>query len=150
MKRVLLDTSFLLPTLGIRVEHPQIQDVLTWLQTQQPLNLIFYTDLTILEAHWVLIRHSRGSPIETSRFFQGLQAVMEDYSLATTTPKHWELAWQLLNLGHNDLLDCLLVAMAATDQLYLVTIDQNLTRFLERNQQSHLRSWVWLPSDLLE
>jgi len=149
MKRVLLDTSFLLPTLGIRVEDPQIQKVLDWLQEQHLPNLIFYSELVLLEAHWVLIRRSRRDQVDEARFFQGLQAIIEDYVLAATTPEHWQLAWNLKNLGHGDLVDCLLVAIAARNQLYLLTVDQPLTKFLEMNQLNHLKQWVLLPSDLL-
>lgn len=75
---------------------------------------------------------------------------MEDYVHAATIPEHWQLAWSLRNLGHEDLIDCLLVAIAARDQLYLVTVDKRLTSFLEKNKQSQLRQWVLLPSELLE
>lgn len=137
--KVLVDTSFLLPALGVRVENR----VLRAIQLFRRLD-VYYAEASLLEAMWKLLK---VAPLEKlGRIAQGIEAIRETYKLATPTLQAYALAFKLYRLGHKDYIDDLLYATASTMGALFLTIDDDFVKFLEKTDMP--LDIVVFPEDL--
>jgi len=124
--RLLLDTSYILPTLGVEV--PEVEAALERLLRLRRRGLveIYYSSVSLLEA---LAKAAKlGVPPDAVE--QGLIAIAAGYRAAEAGPEAWLLAYELRRLGLRDMVDAILYATAYTSRLRLLTRDRALRRFL--------------------
>ncbi|WP_212576999.1 hypothetical protein [Staphylothermus marinus] len=75
-KRILLDTSFLLPILGFETSE-RIMNTFYKLGSYK----LYYNEISILEALWKIIKVIRGRDEEVSRIRQGVRSIIETICL---------------------------------------------------------------------
>lgn len=132
---ILLDTSFLLPTLGIATDAPVACALAEAADRRYKLR---YSRLSLLEASWVFSRVAeRGSDPDSNRaaFDRGIRSVIHSgrYSEVVEQPEAYLGALKLRSLGHRDLVDCLLYLDSVHYGLRLLTLDNGLRHFLARH-----------------
>ncbi|MEM2123325.1 MAG: PIN domain-containing protein [Candidatus Bathyarchaeia archaeon] len=136
--RVLLDTSFILPSLGIGVGD----EVSRSLKQLEGLNAeIYYSDFSILESLWIAAR-LRLNGTKLARFREGLRSIIEGgrYRRAGMDDKTFSDALELYMSGHRDLIDNILYACSVNLGLKLLTLDRELEEFIREEK---------LPENLL-
>jgi len=124
-KKLLVDTSFLLPALGIKVEENVMRTIEFFHQYE-----ICYMEVSILEAMWSILKlipHDKLNIIE-----RGIEAIRESYELVNPPPKAFIKAYEIYLNGHRDYIDNLIYATSIIQGLSLLTIDQQLINFLKR------------------
>ena len=129
--RILLDTCYILPTLGIdlgdiikaNIEALEGSDV-----------EIYYSHLSILESLWVATKIQKGK-FDSERFTLGLRSIIEGggYKRLEEDSEILTEALELYSLGHKDMIDNILYAHAARLHLTLLTEDEELKKFIREN-----------------
>ncbi len=133
--KILLDTSFLLPILGFDTSEriikafPKLRDY-----------ELHYSDLSILEALWKIVKKIRGTEEEISRVVEGIASIIESIKSAPITEGAVKDAINMYLEGHRDLIDNLLYATALAHGLKFLTVDATLKEFVET---------VGLPTDII-
>jgi PIN domain nuclease of toxin-antitoxin system len=132
IKAVLLDTSFLLPTLGIEIGKPTL-DIMARLQTSG--SELCYSDLSLLECLWVATQRIRHSDFDESIFRKGILSITKSgrYRQVQCSGEAYTNALKLYQLGHKDMIDNMLYATALNGELQLLTLDDELKTFIEDN-----------------
>lgn len=142
--RVLIDTTFLLPTLGIDVGK----------QTNRALKKlaeidaeIYYSRFSILESLWIAARNVGNSAFDIDRFSHGLRSVMESgrYEKLDESSEVFGRAVRLYQLGHVDMIDNILYASSVQFGLRFLTVDSKLRDFIE---EKDLERTLLLVDDL--
>lgn len=142
--KVLLDTSFLLPTLGINTGEA----VLEGLRLLNTLSAeIYYSRFSILEALWLAARYTKSATFNMERFTRGLRSLSKNirYHKVDEDSGIFEEALKLNILGHRDMIDNILYATSVYLGLTLLTFDKELKRFV---QEKRLKDTLTLPSQL--
>jgi PIN domain nuclease of toxin-antitoxin system len=133
--RVLLDTSFILPSLGIDVG----EEVSKGLKGIADIKAeIYYSHFSILESLWVAARLSTGATFNAESFNLGLRSIIEGdrYMKVEEDSKTFYDALKLYMLGHKDMIDNILYANSIRLNIKLLTLDNKLKEFI---QQSRLK-----------
>ena len=133
--KVLLDTSFLLPTLGVDTG----KEVLKSLKKLGEIKAdIHYSCFSVLESLWVTARLSGGVDFDTERFRHGLRSVIEGrkYVKIEEDSDIFNEALKLHVLGHKDMIDNILYAGSIHFNLKLLTLDIKLKKFISNNNLS--------------
>ncbi|MDG6950095.1 MAG: hypothetical protein JRM77_09695, partial [Nitrososphaerota archaeon] len=104
MPGVLLDTPFILPSLGIEV-GVEITESLK--NISHPNAQIFFSSFSILESLWVAARLRRSSGFAETRFFEGLRGVLDGqvYQKLDEGFEEFSEAAGLQASGHPDRID---------------------------------------------
>jgi predicted nucleic acid-binding protein len=133
MARVLLDTSFILPTLGITVSGVTSEAIR--LLAEVPRVEIYYSQFSILESMWVATRISNAK-LDTETFQMGLRSIIEGhrYKRVEEDSEIFKEAFRFYRLGHKDMIDNILYATALGLDLMLLTLDDQLKKFALGNQ----------------
>jgi len=121
--RVILDTSFLLPFLGIRTDEP-VMEALPRLRGHE----LYYSELSVLEALWKIVKVVSPNGVEV--VLRGLSEVRSHMRRAEVDEGAVKAALELYRLGHRDLIDDLLYGTALSHGFKLLTIDRTLTDFV--------------------
>lgn len=127
--KVLLDTSFILPTLGIDTG----KEVLKGLKKLAEIKAdVHYSSFSILESLWITAKLSRVVDFDTERFRHGLRSIIESrkYAKIDENSEIFHDALRLHMLGHKDMIDNILYASSAHLSLKLLTLDIELKRFI--------------------
>ena len=126
--RVLLDTTFILPTLGIDVG----EEVIEGLRKLEGAE-IYCSRFSILESLWVAIRVMKSGSFDVKRFDQGLRSIMESgkYKMIEEGCQVFKDALRMYALGHGDLIDNILYAASINLGLKLLTVDSELMEFVK-------------------
>ena len=130
--RVLLDTPFLLPSLGIDV-GPEVEKGLRSLAEADAE--IFYSRFSVLETLWVMARLLREGTFDGDRFSLGLRSVVDGgryRALEEDTYSYGE-GLRLYRLGHKDMIDNILYASSVSHGLGFMTLDRELGKFVGEN-----------------
>lgn len=109
--RILLDTFFILPTLGIDVA----KIVLDGLKKLSQIRVeIYYSRFSVLEPLWIAAKFIRNLTFDIERFTYGLKSIVQSgrYKCVNETPETFVKALELYELGHKDLIDNILYANA--------------------------------------
>ncbi|MEM0376650.1 MAG: PIN domain-containing protein [Thermofilum sp.] len=140
--RVLLDTSFILPSLGVDVGREVLQGLKRLAEAEAE---VFYSRFSILESLWVVAKLTRGKVDEA--FSVGLRSVVESGRYREVKEDAWVFreALRLYALGHRDMIDNLLYASSLRYGLQLLTLDRELKEFVRRNG---LKDTLVLPGEL--
>ncbi len=131
--KILLDTSFLLPTIGINVTHPLIPQVLKKLASQSSAWRISYTEINLVELAWIYLKtkESTDRHANAQKFYQlGLESISKRYSKLDIPVEAYLRATKLKEMGHSDLIDCLLYEIAEINRVQLITLDIPLIKFI--------------------
>ena len=126
--KVLLDTSFLLPIVGVRVA--EISDSTLrklWDLYRSGEVELYYTDFNLIEVTWKLSKLSYDSfVVET-----GLRSIERNMLKAQPKPLSVLKALELRRKGFRDMIDLLLYRTAKDNELNFLTCDTTLIKFLE-------------------
>ncbi len=141
---VLLDTSFLLPTLGIDVgeEVPASLKKLAEIKAE-----LYYSRFNILESLWVSARLTKSPAFNMERFSHGLRSIIEGgkYGKVEEDSETFKEALRLHMLGHKDMIDNILYATSCNLNLKLLTIDMELKQFIH---EKGLRDTLITPGQI--
>ena len=131
--RILLDTSFILPTLGITVSGVTPEAIK--LLAEVPKIEIHYSRFSILESLWVATRISDAA-LDAETFQLGLRSIIEGhrYKRVEEDSEIFKEAFKLYRLGHKDMIDNILYASALNLGLMLLTLDDQLRKFILEKQ----------------
>lgn len=142
--RVLLDTTFLLPTLGIDAGR-EVSKALQRLDQNQAE--IHYSRYSALESLWVAALTVGDQRPSQERFELGLRSVLKShrYAKVDEEPEIFIESLKLYKLGHKDIVDNILYACSSHFDLKLLTVDKELRKFVRDNA---LRDTLIFPDQL--
>ena len=129
MKKVLLDTSFLLPTVGIDAKR----EVLRGLEGLAHMRVqACFSRFSIMELLYAAKKFKKSGAFDKARFEDGLRSILDGgtYERAEEGSDAFLRADELRDLGHADILDNILYASSVTNGLKLLTVDQELRSFI--------------------
>ena len=125
--RILLDTSFLLPSLGVEVAGAA--EALENLKEDE----FYYSNFSVLECLWVLASLERKKvAIEMDTVETGLKSIERSYKRAVEDTEVFLEALKLRRAGHTDFIDCLLYAISLRDGLKFLSFDTELKEFVQK------------------
>jgi PIN domain nuclease of toxin-antitoxin system len=128
--RILLDTSFILPSLGIDTGKEVSKGLRTLAEAEAEIH---YSRFSILESLWVAARITGG--IIDEAFNTGLRSILEGgrYMKMEEDSKVFSEALRLYTQGHRDMIDNILYAASVNFDLKLLTVDKELKEFIRKN-----------------
>lgn len=143
-QRILLDTSFLLPSLGIEVEQ-SVTEALSKLSDGK--NKPFYSDLSLLESSWMAIKQIKKGNYQDAIYRKGLLSITKTgyYEVVSTDANDYLVALSFYQNGHKDMIDNLLYATALSNGCQFLTIDDQLRRFIKDKKYENV---ILAPKDL--
>ena len=126
--RILLDTSFVLPTLGIDTGREVSESLRKLDEVKAEL---YYSRFSILESLWIVAKLAKNNTFDADRFSQGLRSILEGgrYKGIEENSKVFEEA-----IGHRDMIDNVLYSTSLHFNLKLLTLDDELKEFVRRNK----------------
>ncbi len=138
--KVLLDTSFILPTLGIDTGKEVYQAP----RKLDDKTQICFSSLTLVEALLAIARVSKITALEQETFERGLKSIVRSgrYQAITEPPEAYVKALNLYREGHKDTIDNIIYAVFVHLDIKLLTIDK--VHSLRKNLKNTLIS----PSEL--
>ena len=127
--KLLLDTTYILPSLGVEVEG--VEPALEALKRLRGAGAVelYYSPFSLLEA----VAKASRLPVPSSAVEAGLLAVTTGYREASPTVEAWMLALELRRAGLRDVIDAVLYSTAEALRLRLLTRDRALIEFLRRH-----------------
>ena len=131
--KVLLDTSFILPTLGVDTGEEVFEGLRKLAEIEADIR---YSCFSILESLWITARLSRTVDFDTERFRHGLRSIVESrkYARIEENSDIFNDALRLHMLGHKDMIDNILYASSIHLDLKLLTIDIELKEFIDNKR----------------
>jgi len=129
--RVLLDSTFILPTLGIDTGEGVSKGLKRLAQTEAE---IYCSRFSILEALWVAAKVSGSGYLDAESFRLGLRSILEGgrYTRVEEDSEIFNEALRLHMLGHRDAIDNILYASSIRLNLKLLTLDAELGEFIHK------------------
>ena len=121
--RLLVDTSFLLPAMGIETEK-EVMEAIKYFHMAE----IHYLEVSILEAMWKIIKIVPADKLDRVR--EGIESIMETYKRVNPHPQAYIDACKLYQEGHKDYIDNLIYATSQKLHLPLLTADREFIDFL--------------------
>ena len=128
-KKLLLDTSFLLPTLGFETSD-RIMKAIPKLVNYE----LYYSGLSILEALWKITKKIKGTDDEIQRIADGVEAINETMKPIIIDNEAVKNSIKMYLLGHRDMIDNLLYSIALSNKIKLLTIDTKLIEFVTKHK----------------
>lgn len=122
---LLVDTSFLLPALGVNVEEAALKPVKRFYVIR-----VHYLEVSILEAFWGIIKIVPVDKIDRVR--TGIEAIRETYRRIDPPPEAYVDAYKLYHDGHKDYIDNLIYSTSKRMKILLLTMDEELISFLSK------------------
>jgi len=123
-KRILVDTTFLLPALGIEVKEEALKVIPTFRNFE-----VHYLEIALLEALWKTLRIVDRRKFDRVKL--GLEAIRNTYRIVTPPPDAFIDAIRIYDLGHRDVIDNLHCTTAKTLNILWLTIDYKFIRVFE-------------------
>jgi len=139
--KILVDTTFLLPALGISVEE-EAEEIIPYFRK---LN-VYYLEVGLLEAMWKIIKIVPRDKLERIRV--GVEAIRSTYNLLEPPPKAYVEAIKIYHEGHKDYIDTLHYTTAKNTNTPLLTIDYEFIEFL-RKHNYEIEKIVLTPRELV-
>ena len=139
--KILLDTIFILPTLGIDAGS-KVEETLGESKAK-----LYYSQFSILESLWIEAKISKSQSFDIERFNQGLRSIIKSgrYIKVKETCKIFEEALKLYMQGHKDIIDNILYTTSVNLNLKLLTLDTELKDFI---LSQRLKNTLISPSQL--
>jgi PIN domain nuclease of toxin-antitoxin system len=132
MPDVLLDTSFILPTLGVDIEEISSKELEIMKDLSRKTNFCCsYT--SFVEIFGLLGRRFRS--VDNSAVATGIKSLIESgiYRWVNPSSRALQLAFELRRMGHKDNIDNMLYSIAVDSQMLFLSLDQQLKRFLQKH-----------------
>ena len=144
MNKFLLDTSFLLPTVGVDAKREVAKGLENLAQMGAQAS---YSRFSILELLYVATKLKRSSEFDKARFDDGLRSVLDGtaYERSEEGSGAFSMANELRDLGHRDMIDNILYATSATNGLKFLTVDSELRSFIRGHK---LHDTTVFPSEM--
>jgi len=130
--KILLDTSLLLPTIGIEVERAD--KLLEKLKDYE----LYYSDFSILECLWVVNSLKRKGKFDRDVFETGMRSIFECYTRAEINAEIVLKAFEIYEIGHKDIIDCLLYSIALHNNMKFASLDNELKEFIKNNNLKYV------------
>jgi len=129
--KLLLDSTYLLPIVGVEVED--IEDALVLLKKlrDEEEAEYYYTPFNLFEIIGKLSKLS----CDLDRIAIGLTTIEEEFKLIQPTHQVYLKALALRAKGYRDLIDLLLYAISQTSNIFFLTRDYTLIKFLKENHE---------------
>ena len=132
--KVLLDSTYLLPSFGIEVEGLQNEHIIQLREAVIKGKIRFYC-LTVV---WVevigkVFRESQRLKLDLEEILDiAIKSLLESgfYEWIQPTSEAVKLAFKLRKLGHRDSIDNLLYAASITNNMIFLTMNKNFKNFL--------------------
>jgi predicted nucleic acid-binding protein len=142
--RVLLDTTFLLPTLGIDTGREALRALM---RLDERRAQICYSPLSLLECLWIVARLSKTAAVRQEGFEEGLRSIARSgrYEPIAEPPEAYAEALRLHRAGHRDMIDNLLYADSVHFNIRFLTLDEDLRNFVKSRR---LKDTLISPSEL--
>jgi hypothetical protein len=146
MLEILLDTSFILPSLGIDTGE-RVRTGLRKLHDRREEVKLWYSRFNLLESTWVGRKLERQGKLNRSLFELGLRSLYRGgrYMMTEEEPEIFVGALDLASLGHRDMIDNLLYSTSRIHNLKFLTLDTKLGDFVKKN---NIDDSIILPDDL--
>jgi len=143
--KVLVDTSFILPTLGIDVGEKVTR---TLEKLEKTHSEIHYSQFSILESLWVTVKLTEKMETPPEAVNTGLRSIIESraYKPVKENSEIFIEALQLYLKGHRDLIDNILYANSLHHNMKLLTLDNELKSFIENKK---LKNTIITPDNIL-
>ena len=129
VSKVIVDTSFLLPYLGLRVEEVS-DEVMDWLESVE----LYYPYVMVPEVIGVVIKKARSMGLSAvpGLALQGLNTVVYGgfVNMVPLVNQDLSIAYDLVKRGLRDLFDALLYATSKRTGITAITVDEALLKFL--------------------
>ena len=125
--RILLDTTYILPIIGIDVEDIEKVIVLLKKLRDKGVAEFYYTQFNILE----IIGKLGRIDFDKDRVELGLISIKEEFIEVKPSLKAWLKALELRRKGFRDIIDLLLYTTSLTNNILFLTRDVELIKFLE-------------------
>ena len=140
--RILVDTTFLLPALGIGVEEDAEKAIQYFRKFE-----VYYLEVGLLEAMWKVLKIVPAAKL--SRVRMGITAIRRTYHLLVPRAESFVEAYRIYQTGHRDYIDALHYAVAKTENIPLLTIDRHFIDFLKEHGYP-INGLVYTPRDIEE
>jgi predicted nucleic acid-binding protein len=124
--RILIDTTFLLPAIGISVEREAEEIILGFRKLD-----VYYLEAGLLEAMWKIMKIVPQEKLERVRI--GIEAVRNTYKVLEPPPEAYIGAVKIYREGFKDYIDALHYTTAKNTNTPLLTIDYELIEFLRQH-----------------
>jgi len=139
--RVLIDTSFLLPALGVEVEE-EVSEAIKYFHDLE----VYYAEVSILEAMWKVLKVVPAEELGVVE--RGIDAIRRTYTQVIPDGSSFSQAYSLYQEGHRDLIDDILYAISKQKGIPLLTIDGEFIDFLKSRKED--LSFVITPRELIK
>lgn len=142
--KVLLDTSFILPTLGIDTGKQSLEALRKLDETNAE---IYYSKFTILESLWTAVTLQKSQKLDEETFKTGIKSIMKSgrYAKIEEIPETFNNTLKLHKLGHKDMIDNILYTSSLHLNLKLLTLDKQLKTFI---QEKRLKDTLITPNQI--
>ena len=128
LNKILLDTTYLLPIIGIGVEG--IDETIKLLKKLREKGVkYYYTHFNILEMLGKLSRIKYDEKI----LLTGLISIIEEFNQLNPTVESYIKALKLRKKGFKDLIDLLLYTTSLANNIPFLTRDKDLIEFLQKH-----------------
>ena len=130
---LLLDTSFILPAFGVSLNET-VDKALKTLSELKGVK-VYYSTFNLLEALLVVARELRKGLLKADEAEESVESgtltTVTNLYKASEPPQIYSTAFKLYALGHGDMFDNLLYSVALTNNIKLLTIDQEFREFIK-------------------
>jgi len=145
MEKILLDSTYLLPILGVAVKDVErVLEVLEGLYRSGAVK-IYYTCFNILEAIGKISKTQYNMRIVE----MGINSIMESFQQAYPKPQSYMKALRLRSMGFNDLIDLLLYTTSVDNNLKMLTRDKGLLEFLRKSGETEAEATIVMEEEFL-
>ncbi len=132
MPDVLLDTSFILPTLGVDVEEVGANDLETMRDVSKRTTFCC-SHVSFVEILGLL---GKSRKVDDSAVRAGIKSLLESGAYRWVSPScnAIQLAFELRSRGHKDNIDNMLYSVALDSGMLFLSLDEELKSFLKKNR----------------
>jgi PIN domain nuclease of toxin-antitoxin system len=133
MAEVLLDTTFLLPTLGFAVKEIQEKELEILRSASRSGTRLFCSYVSFVEIFGKLARSK--SIVNEPVIEEGICSLLETriYGWLNPSAEALRAALSLRLKGHKDNIDNILYSIASTSNMHFLSLDSTLKSFLQKN-----------------
>jgi len=108
--------------------------------------IVYYNEISIIEALWRIVKVV-GNKGDLKVVLDGIDAIRNTFEYAYIDSKAVENAVKMYRLGHKDMVDNILYSIALSEDLKLLTVDNELIKFIE--EHGFPRENIVRPEDII-
>ena len=138
--RVLVDTTFLLPALGVEIEEDALKAIALFRKLE-----IYYLEVGVLDAMRKVLKAIPLEHLEVVKV--GLDSIRNTYNTLDIPVEAYIEAYRIYNEGHKDYIDALYYSTARTTGTPWLTIDKEFIEFLKQHNY-RIEGIIYTPEDL--